>query len=383
MEYTYFHCCILILFIKIEIGLGLKCHQCSSYTLKHCHDPFYHEDGKFKTNNFLNECPSDKKYNLCRKIYQIVRGDERVIRSCGYEEYKNECYKTVLEEYTTKIIWPIMRTYISFGALSRIVLIISNITLIQSLSNEGTTSINNEMPCVKRLNQLYCNGAGSAYPLGRISTFIDEHKALIKRMFGDMQETEPKLTKQTSLKTPASTIYFRSSTSFKSTRFSRSILEGFIEDFDVLKKTNKTRTRRETSFPGITLKDDPNKVDSCESSIEISQPYWAENSNNQIRAIVNTKQFNQAIHQEICSKSRTVRCAEETAHVNKSINGIVFYPMILTMIVLVYSWIGFYFLLVVVVVVLKIPRFNELNTVFIKQNKKSNHGSFTRNYIDK
>ncbi|XP_040578160.1 protein spaetzle 3 [Lepeophtheirus salmonis] len=202
-----------------------------------------------------------------------------------------------------------MRTYISFGALSRIVLIISNITLIQSLSNEGTTSINNEMPCVKRLNQLYCNGAGSAYPLGRISTFIDEHKALIKRMFGDMQETEPKLTKQTSLKTPASTIYFRSSTSFKSTRFSRSILEGFIEDFDVLKKTNKTRTRRETSFPGITLKDDPNKVDSCESSIEISQPYWAENSNNQIRAIVNTKQFNQAIHQEICSKSRTVRCA--------------------------------------------------------------------------
>ncbi|XP_040578164.1 UPAR/Ly6 domain-containing protein crok isoform X2 [Lepeophtheirus salmonis] len=103
MEYTYFHCCILILFIKIEIGLGLKCHQCSSYTLKHCHDPFYHEDGKFKTNNFLNECPSDKKYNLCRKIYQIVRGDERVIRSCGYEEYKNECYKTVLEEYTTKV----------------------------------------------------------------------------------------------------------------------------------------------------------------------------------------------------------------------------------------------------------------------------------------
>ena len=32
-----------------------------------------------------------------------VRGDERIIRSCGYEEYKNECYKTVLEEYNTYV----------------------------------------------------------------------------------------------------------------------------------------------------------------------------------------------------------------------------------------------------------------------------------------
>ena len=32
-----------------------------------------------------------------------MRGDERIIRGCGVVEYKNECYKTVLEEYNTYV----------------------------------------------------------------------------------------------------------------------------------------------------------------------------------------------------------------------------------------------------------------------------------------
>ena len=35
-----------------------------------------------------------------------VRGDVRIIRSCGYEEYKGQkdiCYNTVLEEYNTYV----------------------------------------------------------------------------------------------------------------------------------------------------------------------------------------------------------------------------------------------------------------------------------------
>ena len=32
-----------------------------------------------------------------------VRGDERIIRSCGFEVYKKDCYKTVLEEYNTYV----------------------------------------------------------------------------------------------------------------------------------------------------------------------------------------------------------------------------------------------------------------------------------------
>ena len=27
----------------------------------------------------------------------------RIIRSCGYEKYKSDCYKTVLEEYNTLV----------------------------------------------------------------------------------------------------------------------------------------------------------------------------------------------------------------------------------------------------------------------------------------
>ena len=83
----------------------------------------------------MKDCPNDgKNYTLCRKVYQngksnaigkkiiwwknfvflnylifLVRGDERVIRSCGYEEKyssdgeKRECYNTVLEEYNTYV----------------------------------------------------------------------------------------------------------------------------------------------------------------------------------------------------------------------------------------------------------------------------------------
>ena len=56
-----------------------------------------------KTREFIEPCPNDGKEYFCRKIYQNVRGDVRIIRSCGYEKYKNDCYKTVLEEYNTYV----------------------------------------------------------------------------------------------------------------------------------------------------------------------------------------------------------------------------------------------------------------------------------------
>ncbi|XP_041982245.1 protein spaetzle 3 isoform X2 [Aricia agestis] len=40
------------------------------------------------------------------------------------------------------------------------------------------------VPCVKRNFQLYCPTAGNTYPLDKIENFIDENKALIKRMYG-------------------------------------------------------------------------------------------------------------------------------------------------------------------------------------------------------
>lgn len=96
-----------ILLSLVHSSTGLKCHVCSSYEKEGCADPFVKEDGSVISNEFLQECPAanpqGEPYTICRKIYQNVRGDERVIRSCGYEEYKNECYKTVLEEYNTYV----------------------------------------------------------------------------------------------------------------------------------------------------------------------------------------------------------------------------------------------------------------------------------------
>ncbi|KAG0417170.1 hypothetical protein HPB47_005826, partial [Ixodes persulcatus] len=40
-------------------------------------------------------------------------------------------------------------------------------------------------PCIRRLNQLYCPTPGNSYPKERIDMFIDENKALIRRMFGE------------------------------------------------------------------------------------------------------------------------------------------------------------------------------------------------------
>lgn len=93
---------------------ALKCHQCNQETHTKCGDPFFYEgevdgDGKPvpRTTEFLLDCPSDgKNYTLCRKMYQNVRGEERVIRGCGYIEKKRgdevvSCYSTVLEEYNT------------------------------------------------------------------------------------------------------------------------------------------------------------------------------------------------------------------------------------------------------------------------------------------
>ncbi len=42
--------------------------------------------------------------------------------------------------------------------------------------------------------------------------------------------------------------------------------------------------------------------------MEITTPYWAANSAGKVRAIVNTQHFEQAIQQEVCSKTSTKHC---------------------------------------------------------------------------
>ena len=101
---------LVVVVALVSTGSSLQCHQCSTFTHTMCGDPFFNEDNGVKTpktNDFLKECPADgNDYTMCRKTYQNVRGDERIIRSCAFEEYRDQkdvCYKTVLEEYNTYV----------------------------------------------------------------------------------------------------------------------------------------------------------------------------------------------------------------------------------------------------------------------------------------
>ena len=82
-------------------------------------------------------------------------------------------------------------------------------------------------------------------------------------------------------------------------------------------KTISGRVKRESKIPDIPASKQSKKYDInnflfplitpcfsrsdvCFSRVEIVTPYWASNSNGRVRAILNNKEFEQAIHQEIC-----------------------------------------------------------------------------------
>jgi len=108
-----FPAALLVLLCLIDTGTSIGCHVCNSYEHAHCADPFFENDNpkQWKTEKYIEECGKDDGEDIvgrnyfCRKIYQNVRGDERVIRSCGYvpDEKKRPCYTTVLEEYNTVV----------------------------------------------------------------------------------------------------------------------------------------------------------------------------------------------------------------------------------------------------------------------------------------
>jgi len=174
------------------------------------------------------------------------------------------------------------------------------------------------LPCVKRLqqgkiNKLSCGSAGNTYPSDNIDQFIDNNKALIRRMYGELQEPRTKTTVRV-VRT------YRQ----ERQRFRRDVLEGTyeellepmddVEESTMNNKTMNSRYKRQSDYPGpIENNNSSGKEDVCQSSVEVVTPFWASNSNGKVRAIVNNKEFEQAIHQEICGQKSTARCSRDCA----------------------------------------------------------------------
>ncbi|OXA59156.1 hypothetical protein Fcan01_04225 [Folsomia candida] len=179
------------------------------------------------------------------------------------------------------------------------------------------------LPCIKRLNQLFCPTAGNTYPLDNIERFIDENKALIKRMYGEFVMNDGPAGGETlgagglggggnALRRSAREVYEHEVEEF----FGKSKTAKFANRAENLhpdQKNNSTngggqtshsRKVRQTVNPkngGPTQQPKSNRVDSCESTTEITTPYWAANSAGKVRAI--------AIQQEVCAKTSTKHCA--------------------------------------------------------------------------
>jgi len=187
-----------------------------------------------------------------------------------------------------------------------LVLVLANLQLVSAMKKDSPPphrggEIVRGLPCVKKLNQgLSCGSAGQSYPREAIDRFIDENKALIKRMYGEPQET---------VKTSVRVVRTYS----QEKRFRRDVLEGTLEE--LLEKEEQTftnKTRRQADFPGdADINNSSGKEDVCSTTIEIVTPYWASNSNGKVRAILNNKEFEQAIHQEICGSETTARCSRD------------------------------------------------------------------------
>lgn len=146
--------------------------------------------------------------------------------------------------------------------------------LTLTIGLEITGEIIRGYPCIKRYNQLYCPTPGNNYPREKINVFIDDNKSLIRRMYGQFQ-----IHADESLASSLRDVY---------------------EAYDL----GGGRDQRSRQFGSSNS----NRVDSCESSVEIVTPYWASNSAGKIRAIVNTQHFEQAIQQEVCQGVQTKRC---------------------------------------------------------------------------
>ena len=137
--------------------------------------------------------------------------------------------------------------------------------------DDGEGNILKDLPCVKRFNQLYCSSSGSSYPESAISTFAADNKALLRRMFGELQQPRPVTQTTVRILTHVVNTGFLAApivTTQTFQRFRRDVLEGTQEE--MMMKTVETerrdnitlseRVRRQAEFPGNPEEDDSKSV---------------------------------------------------------------------------------------------------------------------------
>merc|ERR1719410_1089 len=116
-----------------------------------------------------------------------------------------------------------------------------------------------DLPCVMRFNQLYCSKAGNTYPTSAISTFTDDNKALLRRMFGELQVKRPSgpQPKVHVITTLVNTGFIAAPLVTTQTfqRFRRDVLEGTLEEmidntFEAAGNDTSDISKRQAEFPG-------------------------------------------------------------------------------------------------------------------------------------
>ncbi|XP_076049093.1 protein spaetzle 3-like isoform X2 [Oratosquilla oratoria] len=220
------------------------------------------------------------------------------------EDFNFESYRVVPSELQgplamrndtmgSTIVSPLLAIPVNNHTYVQLPILWTALSLALGLEIQG--QINRGLPCIKRLNQLFCRTPGNNYPRERIAQFIDENKALMRRMYGEYDPPPQEIfAEQHVIRTGRSTDEESADRHPRGGSFMNLI---------------NNRARRQTS-PGTTP-NSSDKMDACESTVDIQSPYWATNSASKVRAIVNTEGFEQPIHQEICTKQSTKRCGGE------------------------------------------------------------------------
>ncbi|XP_037928870.1 protein spaetzle 3-like, partial [Teleopsis dalmanni] len=166
----------------------------------------------------------------------------------------------------------------------------------------------------------------------KIERFIDDNKALMRRMYGDFEmvldnkgpRQQTKKRKRRFIDEPdifippgAFPAVIPDDETHPHAEEAGESYFGKLRNKRQSSNQNRNSNKNSQNFaqngpgnPGSTGSS-TGRLDACESKIEIVTPYWASNSAGKIRAIVNTQHFEQAIHQEICSKPQTPRCEND------------------------------------------------------------------------